>query len=248
MLLDSELISQFVKSTKDEVETKKESIVYGTVVVNNGTSYVKIDGSSLLTPITTTANIKSGERVTVMIKNHTATVTGNITSPSASNADVENMGRQITTMDGVLGETVSITDFNAEKEKIVTLESNVDDITHTLSLMKTAVLYESSSGTDGQVTLEVSSSNYSYLEIYYTDLDNKISGYTKVYSPNGKMVCLQIHDTESAVYSKLTNYTISEKALIPDVYTATCVTFTETGTLATVGTNNIKIVRVVGIM
>lgn len=92
MGLSSDLISQFVKATNDNTEPKKETTVYGTVVLYNGTKYVKIDGSDLLTPISTTADTQDGERVTVMIKNHSATVTGNISSPAARSADVKGMG------------------------------------------------------------------------------------------------------------------------------------------------------------
>ena len=91
MGLSSDLISQFVKATRDNADTKKETTVYGTTVLYNGTKYVKIDGSDQLTPINTTADIQDGERVTVMIKNHSATVTGNISSPAARSADVKGM-------------------------------------------------------------------------------------------------------------------------------------------------------------
>ena len=87
--LSSDLISQFVKATNDKKETTKESTVYGTTVVYGDDIYVKLDGSELLTPVSTTTNVVDGERVTVMIKNHTATITGNITSPSARGKDVE---------------------------------------------------------------------------------------------------------------------------------------------------------------
>ena len=88
MGLTSELVSAFAKITKDSSKTKKETIVYGTARQDDGKWYVQIDGSELLTPILTTASVKNGERVTVMIKNHTATITGNITSPSANQGDV----------------------------------------------------------------------------------------------------------------------------------------------------------------
>lgn len=92
MALSNDIISQFVKITNDKTEEKKESIVYGTVVVSNSTKYVKIDGSDLLTPIMATADAQDGDRVTVMIQNHTATVTGNVSSPAARTADVKGMG------------------------------------------------------------------------------------------------------------------------------------------------------------
>lgn len=92
MALSNDIISQFVKITNDKTEEKKETIVYGTVVVSNSTKYVKIDGSDLLTPIMATADAQDGDRVTVMIKNHTATITGNVSSPAARSADVKGMG------------------------------------------------------------------------------------------------------------------------------------------------------------
>lgn len=92
MALSNDVISQFVKITNDKTEEKKETIVYGTVVVSNSTKYVKIDGSDLLTPIMATADATDGDRVTVMIKNHTATITGNVSSPAARSADVKGMG------------------------------------------------------------------------------------------------------------------------------------------------------------
>ena len=84
MDLSNDLISQFVKITNDDKKKNSESTVYGTVVEYNGEMYVKIDGSDLLTPVETTADFKPDERVTVMIKNHSATVTGNITSPATN--------------------------------------------------------------------------------------------------------------------------------------------------------------------
>lgn len=88
MNLSSELITQFVKTTRDTEKSKKETTVYGTVFVDKGTKCVKIDGSELLTPVVSTVEIQQGERVAVLLKNHTATVIGNISSPSVRNEDV----------------------------------------------------------------------------------------------------------------------------------------------------------------
>lgn len=89
MSLSSDLVSKFAKIAKPSVERKKESTVYGTIRESGGAQYVQFDGSDLLTPITTTTSVKNGERVVVMIKNHTAMVTGNVTSPSANQGDVK---------------------------------------------------------------------------------------------------------------------------------------------------------------
>ncbi len=89
MDLSKELVDAFVKVTNDSTENKNESTVYGTIVKLHDTTYVRIDGSDLLTPITSTVAVADGERVTVMIKNHNATVTGNVTSPAAKDSDVQ---------------------------------------------------------------------------------------------------------------------------------------------------------------
>lgn len=97
MGLSSDLISQFVKATNDNVKREKETILtYGTTVKRGDILYVKIDGSDLLTPVTSTVNIRDGDRVTITIKNHNATVTGNITSPSAGAEDITDAGKTAT--------------------------------------------------------------------------------------------------------------------------------------------------------
>lgn len=83
MALTTDLISQFVKITNDKDKKSKASTITGTVVVHGGATYVKMDGSELLTPVTTTTEMQPGDRVTVTIKDHVATATGNTTSPAA---------------------------------------------------------------------------------------------------------------------------------------------------------------------
>ena len=61
MGLSSDLISEFFKVTKDDENPKNETIVYGTTVVYEGSTYVKLDGSELLTPVSTTSSTKDGE-------------------------------------------------------------------------------------------------------------------------------------------------------------------------------------------
>ena len=95
MPLSSELVSQFAKLASNKPKEEKESTVYGTTVIQNGNKYVKLDGSELLTPASFTTNIADGERVTVLIKNHMAIVTGNITSPAARTSEVEEVGDKV---------------------------------------------------------------------------------------------------------------------------------------------------------
>lgn len=85
------------------------------VIGANGCKYIKPDGSDQLIPITdmdedpakvkenSVANIDYGDRASVSIKNHTATVTGNISSPSTNNKEVN---KQINEFDIAVGDQI----------------------------------------------------------------------------------------------------------------------------------------------
>ena len=96
MGLSNDLLSQFAKITNDKTKNKKESSTYGTVKVVGDTTYVQLDGSDLLTPYSSTADVKDGDRVQVTIKNHNATITGNLSSPSARTDDVKEIDNKVT--------------------------------------------------------------------------------------------------------------------------------------------------------
>ena len=92
MELSVDVIRQFTELTKAKSgQSNVELMAYGTVVELDGDSdskYVQLDGSTQITPVETTADVQVGDRVMVTIKNHTATVIGNVTSPSASSGTV----------------------------------------------------------------------------------------------------------------------------------------------------------------
>lgn len=133
MALSNDLISQFVKVTNDEVKTKPETTVYGTIVEVDGTKFVKIDGSEVLTPISSTADAEENERVTVTIKDHGATVTGNSSSPAARKGSVEDIGNKITEVEILVADKVSTKVFDAEKGRIDDLVSDNALIRETLT-------------------------------------------------------------------------------------------------------------------
>ena len=118
MGLSSDLISQFVKATKPEPAPKQEATVYGTIVDADGTKSVRLDGSELLTPVSSTVNIKDGDRVTVLIKNHQAIVTGNMSAPSANNDDINGVYSKINQFEIVVAGKVSTEQLEAEKARI----------------------------------------------------------------------------------------------------------------------------------
>ena len=119
MALSNDIISQFAKLTNSNKETKTESTLYGTIVISDGKKYVRLDGSNIDTPISSTANVKQNDRVMVMIKNHAAIVTGNITSPSADQQSVDDLNDKTDDMSN------QITKFGI----IVSYKISTDDIT-----------------------------------------------------------------------------------------------------------------------
>lgn len=123
MALSNDLISQFVKATQDKEQTKKESTAYGKIVKQGDVEYVQLDGSDLLTPIEKTTVVKDGDRVIVTIKDHTATVTGDLTNPSASDKDVKEIGNKISEFEIVIANKVSTEQLEAEIARIETLRA-----------------------------------------------------------------------------------------------------------------------------
>ena len=116
MALSEDLVAQFVDVTKENDKKSKESITYGTIKEKDGKTYVLLDGATeeYLTPVYTTTNVQVDERVTVMIKNHTATVTGNMSSPAARTAEVEEL-------DAIIANTVDTVELKADRAEIGTL-------------------------------------------------------------------------------------------------------------------------------
>ena len=139
MALSNDLISQFVKVTNDEVKTKPETTVYGAIVEVDGTKFVKIDGSEVLTPISSTADAEANERVTVTIKDHGATVTGNSSSPAARKGSVEDIGNKITEVEILVADKVSTKVFDAEKGRIDNLVSDNALIRETLTAQSASI-------------------------------------------------------------------------------------------------------------
>lgn len=129
MALSSNLISQLVKVNK-EPKKASESTSYGTVVSYEGRMYVKLDGSNsdVLTPVNTTSSVKEGDRVTVLIKDHTATVTGNVSDPSASSNTVLRQSYKISEFEGIIAYKVTTDNLEVINAYIDTLRADLAKI------------------------------------------------------------------------------------------------------------------------
>lgn len=126
MQLSADLVSKFVKATKD-TKTQDGTTMYGTVVMQNGTPYVRLDGSEILTPVTSMADVHSLERVMVLVKDHTATIMGNISSPSARSDDVKALTE-------VVADKANIGDLKAINADIENLKSDNVEISGKLAV------------------------------------------------------------------------------------------------------------------
>lgn len=155
MSLSHELAVQFAKITKDAETKKSDTIVYGTTMVQDGSIYVKLDGSDILTPVSTTAVVNDGERVSVLIKNHTASITGNSSSPAARAEDVATSDEAIKNLQAdniTLKDSLSAANSNIKnlQSADVTITKNVEvvkkDIEALQNEISTVLKIESSRG------------------------------------------------------------------------------------------------------
>lgn len=177
MPLSSDLISQFVRMTKQEKQ-KKESIVYGTIKSSDGKQYVQLDGSVFLTPFYTTTDVADEERVVVMIKDHTAVVTGNVSSPSARRKEVKAISQEV-------NDKINTEQFEAEIVRINNLVSDNVAINAKLTTVEVAIENLKNNKLDISVAentyakisdLEIINAEFSSLEANVTKINTLIFG------------------------------------------------------------------------
>ena len=130
MTVDRGLLSEFIKATNDTKETK-DTQLYGTVISQGDSKYVMIDGSDIVTPVKTTTDIKDNERVVVNIKGHIATVTGNLSNPSAGGDRVTNAEDKINVFDDLFAGNITADNIAANTittDKLVANSITADKI------------------------------------------------------------------------------------------------------------------------
>lgn len=77
-VLSSDLIKEFVKNTHDETKDKTSSRFQGTATVQSDGIYVRLDGSTILMPVSMVTDAQNGDRVLVEIVDHTARIVQNL--------------------------------------------------------------------------------------------------------------------------------------------------------------------------
>lgn len=139
MGLPIDVINQFCETVVVKENRPTESTVMGTTVKYNGAICVKIDGSDQITPVASTSVVEENQRVQVLIKNHQATITGNLSDPSASGTTVKAHGNKITEMDILIAGKVDTGELNAQIARIDTLVSDNITINNNLTAANASI-------------------------------------------------------------------------------------------------------------
>lgn len=85
MDLPRSLVKEFAKSMiGEQTSSNPTTNFYGTISEQDGTKYVQLDGSDVLTPISQVIDAEQGDRVLVSLENHKATVIGNFSYPPSA--------------------------------------------------------------------------------------------------------------------------------------------------------------------
>lgn len=130
MSLSDDIISQYVEVNAEEKEKKEETLL-GKIVSYNGKQYVKLDGSDQLTPIASTSSVDADDRVTVLLKNHSAIVTGNLSYPSAKNSKMTEISDKVDEFGNILAYSITtenIDAINAYFENLTAITANYENM------------------------------------------------------------------------------------------------------------------------
>ena len=139
MDLSRNIIKRYVKVATPEKITSNSETVYGTVVSEGEELYVMIDGSSILTPVSSTIDIKANDRVLVLVKNHEATVIGSPSSPTARLEELKKLDGKITEFDTVIADKVGTGELVAIQASIDDLQATDAEITGKLAANEASI-------------------------------------------------------------------------------------------------------------
>ena len=195
MGLSNDLISEFVKATKDTKTEKKETTLYGTVKKYMNQLYIQIDGSELLTPVSTTADMEDGERAMVQIKNHTAMIIGNVSSPSARTETVNTLSENVIEVKKVVANKVDTTVLEAEIARIDKLETDKLDATTaniTYATIENLNAANAEIGTLKTEKLDTETANITFANIDFSNIGE--AAITKLFADSGIIEDLVVSD------------------------------------------------------
>lgn len=208
------LATTFAKIIKEDATATKDSTVYGTAVEFNGKMYVKLDGSERMTPIETTTSIKEGDRVTVLIKAHSATVTGNVTDPSTSKSDkkatddkVKDLSTQVSEFGTVVVGKVSTEQLQAVEGRVTNLESDNVNVKNELKAQSASI-----------TNLDAKKASIDDLKATNASIDNLKANMLTTDTLDAKYATIKnLETTDATIHNLSVDYGDFKKATVDDL-------------------------------
>ena len=208
------LATTFAKIIKEDATATKDSTVYGTAVEFNGKMYVKLDGSERMTPIETTTSIKEGDRVTVLIKAHSATVTGNVTDPSTSKSDkkatddkVKDLSTQVSEFGTVVAGKVSTEQLQAVEGRVTNLESDNVNVKNELKAQSASI-----------TNLDAKKASIDDLKATNASIDNLKANMLTTDTLDAKYATIKnLETTDATIHNLSVDYGDFKKATVDDL-------------------------------
>lgn len=208
------LATTFAKIIKEDATATKDSTVYGTAVEFNGKMYVKLDGSERMTPIETTTSIKEGDRVTVLIKAHSATVTGNVTDPSTSKSDKKATDDKIKDLSSKVSEFGTIVAGKVSTEQLQAAEGRITNLESDNVNVKNELKAQSASITD----LDVKKASIDDLKATNASIDNLKANMLTTDTLDAKYATIKnLEATDATIHNLSVDYGDFKKATVDDL-------------------------------
>ncbi len=190
MDLSRNVIKRYVQVATPEKITSNSETVYGTVVSEGEELFVMIDGSSILTPVSSTIDIKANDRVLVLVKNHEATVIGSPSSPTARLEELKKLDGKITEFDTVIADKVGTGELVAIRASIDDLQATDAEITGKLTANEASIenLTAENTTINGKLTayqadieeLQADKIDASEVEAKYATIENLTAANAKI--------------------------------------------------------------------
>lgn len=173
MALSNSLKSQFAKiMSASDVDTQTKKTRTGTAVEYEGRIYVQLDGSDQLTPLSDRiAGVKDGDRVTIEIENHSASLTGNLSDPAAGTTTVAGIEHQVEEFNVIIANKADIDQLNAAQAKIDELEANDVTITGKLDAVEANITDLKAENVEITGKLDAAVAEIEDLDVTYATID-----------------------------------------------------------------------------
>lgn len=137
--LSRNIIKRYVEVATPEKITSNSETVYGTVVSEGEELFVMIDGSNILTPVISNIDIREGDRVLILVKNHEATVLGSPTSPTARLEELKKLEGDISEFRVVIADKVGTGELVAIIATIDQLQADNVEINGKLTAQEASI-------------------------------------------------------------------------------------------------------------